>query len=138
MKVSTKGRYGLRAMVELAVREDGDPVSLREIASDQQISYKYLEQLVPPLKSEGLLESFQGSEGGYSLAEEPENITVLEIIQALEGALAPAECIDDPDLCNRHEDCVTRELWTDVDRAVKDSLKSRTLKELADKKTGKA
>ena len=137
MNISTKGRYGLRAMIELALRYEEGPLSLREIADSQQISYKYLEQLVPSLKAEGLIESYQGSKGGYSLKKAPDEISALEVVKALDGSLAPVECVEDPKLCDRYSFCATQELWNEINESLRKLLRSKTLKQLAKKKKDK-
>lgn len=133
MQISTKGRYGLRAMVELALNYGNGPLSLREIAENQDISRKYLEQIVPHLKTSGFIRSVRGAGGGYALKKDPGEITSLEIIRALEGSLVPVDCVDLPKICDRSNSCVTRELLAGVGNSIKEYLGSRTLEELARK-----
>ncbi len=133
MQISTKSRYGLRAMVELALSYGDGPVSLREISENQEISDKYLEQIVPHLKTEGFLRSVRGAGGGYELTKPPEEITILHILQTLEGPLALVDCVDSPKICDRKEVCVTRELWVGIQKSMEEFLESRTLDELARK-----
>jgi len=133
MQISTKSRYGLRAMVELALNSGEDPLSLREIAENQEISRKYLEQIVPHLKTAGLIRSVRGAGGGYRLTRDPEEITSLEILRSLEGPLVPVDCVDSPNICDRSNTCATRELWAGVGDSIKEYLGSRTLDELARK-----
>ena len=112
MKISTKGRYALRLMLDLAVHGgDGLPVSLKDVSRRQQLSDKYLEQIVTPLSKAGLVRSMRGAGGGYLLTRRPEEYTVGEILRPLEGDLAPVECATDADFCERCGECVTVELW---------------------------
>lgn len=131
MKISTRSRYGLRAMVELALNYGGGPLSLREIEESQGISQKYLEQIVPHLKTAGFLRSVQGSAGGYILTSYPEEVTVLEILQALEGRITLVDCVDQPNICDRKSGCATRELWVEIAELTMEYLRSKTLAELA-------
>ena len=133
LRLSTKGRYGTRAMLELALSEGNKSVLLREIAESQGISLKYLEQIIPSLKSAGLVNSSRGASGGYSLAKPPEEITVKEIVEALEGPLKLVDCIGDPGLCQEAGQCVTRDLWDEVSASISKLLESRTLAGLAQK-----
>jgi len=137
IRLSTKGRYGTRAMLELALNEGGGPVLLREIAGKQGISVKYLEQITPALKSAGLVNSNRGANGGYYLARPSEEITVKEIIEALEGPIKFVDCVDGPDICKKIDLCVTRDLWDEVSRKISVLLESKTLKDLAEKHRSK-
>ena len=98
MKLSTRGRYGVRAMLELAMQAGNGPVPLRDLASKQEISAKYLEQLLIPLKGAGLVKSVRGARGGYMLATSPEKVNLYDIVRSLEGPLAPVECVQDPQI----------------------------------------
>lgn len=113
MKISTRGRYGLRAMVDLALHYDEGYIPLRNIANRQEISDGYLEQLFAMLKKEGLVKSARGAQGGYKLADRPENINVGDILRALEGSLAPVDCVAQtaPKNCLRYDECVTKLIW---------------------------
>ena len=133
MQISTKSRYGLRAMVELALNYGDGPVSLGEIAERQDISLKYLEQIVPHLKTAGFIRSVRGASGGYSLRKDPKEITSLEILQAVEGPLAPVDCVDSPNICERSDLCATRDLWAGMAESIREYLESRTLNQLARK-----
>ena len=117
MKISTKGRYALRMMVDLAQHEQNGPVSLRDIARRQQLSDKYLEQIVTPLARAGLVRSVRGAGGGYLLTRKPEEYSVGDILRPVEGDLAPVECATDEGFCEHSCDCVTVELWQDIHRA---------------------
>ncbi len=133
MKLSTRTRYGIRAIIELAQHEGKKPLQLKIIAQRQDISVKYLEQLITVLKSAGFVRSIRGSKGGYILAKPAEQIKLSEIFKCLEGPVTTAECIEDKDYCDRAADCVARELWLQVEQAIENVLESMTLKDLADK-----
>lgn len=132
MKFSTKGRYGLRAMLEMAVNRGQGPVALHAIARNQGISERYLEQLFIPLKRAGLVKSIRGSQGGYVLKRDPKDITVGDIIRILEGPISPVECVneEDPEKCSREARCVTRKIWTEVRESINGILDSYTLADL--------
>lgn len=133
MKLSTRGRYGLRAMIDMAQNQDSGPIVARTIAERQGISERYLEQLMVPLKRAGLVKSIRGSQGGYILGGDPEKITAGDIIRVLEGPIAPVECVaeTDPESCRRQEHCITRVLWTQVRNAIALVLDSYSLADLA-------
>ncbi len=113
MKLSAKGEYGVRAMVMLALCYDDGPVPLREIAEKENISYQFLEQIFLPLRRAGLIDSVRGPKGGYALARAPGEIKVGDIIRALEGPIAPVDCVSEgkSDRCGRTEACLTRGIW---------------------------
>ncbi|ADL42178.1 transcriptional regulator, BadM/Rrf2 family [Caldicellulosiruptor obsidiansis OB47] len=133
-RLSTKGRYGVRAMFDLALHYDEGLVSLKSIAERQEISEHYLEQLIAALKKAGLVKSIRGAQGGYMLSREPSKITIGEILRALEGSLSPSECIDDIEKvdCPRAEFCVTRKVWEKVKEAIENVVDSVTLQNLVD------
>ena len=134
MKISTKGRYALRLMLDLAVHsEKGQPVSLRDVARRQQISDKYLEQIVTPLAKAGLVRSVRGAGGGYLLNRAPADYTVGEILRPLEGDLAPVECATNSGYCERCNECVTVELWQEIYRAVSSVVDHTTLADLVER-----
>ena len=130
MKISTKGRYALRLRVDIAQYGSSGPVSLRDAAQRQQLSEKYLEQIVTPLARAGLLRSVRGAGGGYLLTRRPEEYSVGDILRPLEGDLAPVECATDQNFCERCCDCVTVELWQDIHRAVSAVVDGTTLADL--------
>ena len=130
MKISTKGRYALRLMVDLALSGQGQPISLKAVAQRQQLSDKYLEQIVTPLSRAGLVRSVRGAGGGYLLTRRPEEYTVGEILRPLEGDLAPVECATDAQFCERSGQCVTVELWQQIHRAVSEVVDRTTLADL--------
>lgn len=132
MKLSTRTRYGVRLMIDLAMRFGEGPVYLREIASKEDISEKYLSQIILPLKSSGLVISHRGVKGGYELALEPSQVTMLTVVQALEGKHEILACIGPQDSCARATQCVARGLWSSVQSAMDDTLEAVTLGELVE------
>ena len=137
MKLSTKGRYATRALLDLALHHDEEPVLLRDIARRQQIPLRYLEHLVTPLIAGGVIWSTRGPKGGISLARPPQEIRLDKIIQLLEGSLAPVECVDNPGICTRSELCVTRDIWSQMKKVMDGVLKSTTLQDLAERQKSK-
>ena len=137
MRFSTKTRYGLRAMIDLAIHYKGKPILIREIAERQKISGKYLEQIMLSLKKAGLVESISGAKGGYLLTKNPSEIKALHIVEVLEGSLSPVPCVDHGGICERENNCTGRELWLKVKKSVKDVLNSVSLKDLAENKPKK-
>jgi Rrf2 family transcriptional regulator, cysteine metabolism repressor len=130
MKLSTRGQYGTRAMLELALLYGQGPILLKDIASRQDIPASYLENLMGVLRMAGLISTVRGMHGGYYLARPPYDINLNQVVIALEGSVAPVECVDDPEYCSRAESCVTRDVWGDVKLAVEGVLKSITLEDL--------
>ena len=130
MKLSTRSRYGTRMMLDLAQHYDQGPVQIGDIAKRQDISVKYLEQLIIPLKKAKYVKSVRGPKGGHMLAKHPEEITVGEIVELLEGGISLSHCIEDPDICDRSETCLTRGIWETATRAMYDELGSVTLSEM--------
>jgi Rrf2 family protein len=133
MKLSTRGRYGVRIMLELALHFGEGPVLLKDIAERQGISEKYLWQLINPLKSMGLIKSIRGARGGYVLAREPAEINLREILRILEGSLCLVDCVDDPAACDRSESCITREIWSETSKNISQSLESMTLGKMVER-----
>ncbi|MBM3958011.1 MAG: Rrf2 family transcriptional regulator [Gemmatimonadetes bacterium] len=131
MKLSTKGRYGTRAMLDLALNRDGGPVSSKDIAERQDLSRGYLEQLLLRLASRGLVRPVRGRGGGFVLSKEPSQITLAEIVEALEGPIDVVECAEGPAVCDRASYCVTREVWAGVSDAITRHLSGITLAEMA-------
>jgi Rrf2 family transcriptional regulator, cysteine metabolism repressor len=133
MKLSTRGRYGLRAMIDMAQTDNKGPIATRTIAERQGISERYLEQLMVPLKRAGLVKSVRGSQGGYMLTSDPESITAGDIIRVLEGPIAPVDCVSEtnPESCQREDYCVTRILWAQVRDSITAVLDAYTLADLA-------
>ncbi|WP_010250165.1 RrF2 family transcriptional regulator [Acetivibrio cellulolyticus] len=137
MKLSTKGRYGVKSMLDLALHNGEGPVALKSIAERQDISENYLEQLFATLRKAGHVKSVRGSQGGYILANSPENITIGAILRALEGSLAPVECVveDDPIKCTKSDQCVTRIIWEKIRDKVNEVVDSITLYDLIEEYT---
>lgn len=131
MKISTRTRYGVRAMADLAMHYKGKPILVREIAKRQEVSDKYLEHIMLALKKAGLVVSMSGAKGGYLLMKDPADVTILDIVQVLEGSLAPVPCIDHKDICARSSSCKVMCLWSQVKEAINKVLGSVTLKDLA-------
>lgn len=131
MQLSTKVRYAARAMIELALNYKEEPIQLNDIACKQNISVKYLEQIMGPLRARGYVRTQKGSRGGYHLAVKPENITLYDIVESIEGSLAPVACVDNDESCERSNLCVTRSVWTRVKNAVIKELQAKTLADLA-------
>ena len=137
MKLSTKGRYGARVMLDLALHFGEGPILLKDIAKRQQISERYLEQLILSLKAAGLVESTRGARGGFTLAKPPSQIRLSEIIQTMEGSIAPVTCVDDPKACSRADVCVTRDIWSEMGKAMSGVLESTTLEDLVQRQREK-
>ena len=133
MKLSTKGRYGTRALLELALHQGEGPVLLKDIAQRQQISLQYLEHLIAPLIAGGIILSTRGAKGGVLLARPPGQIRLSEVIQLLEGSTAPAECVNNPEACDRSQFCVTRDVWGELKRVMDGVLESTTLQNLVER-----
>lgn len=137
MKISTKGRYSVTALYELALHYGKGPVSLKSVAQSQGLSENYLEQLMVPLRRAGLVKSIRGAQGGYVLADEPRNITIGAIITTVEGPIAVVDCLladatAENQLCARASDCVTRGIWEQVCDSISNVLNSITLQTLLD------
>lgn len=134
MKLSTKGRYGLKAMFELALHYGQGPIPLKIIAESQNLSEHYLEQLVAVLRKNGLVKSVRGAQGGYMLNKLPNEITVGNIIRALEGDIAPADCVieNEETSCEREKYCVTKTIWIKIRDSINDVIDSITLQDMVD------
>jgi len=137
MKLSTKARYGVRAMLSLALDYGRGPIPLKEVAEQQEISEKYLEHLMGSLRSAGLVRSVRGTHGGYLLAKSPSQIRLDEVVRVLEGSIAPVECVDDASLCGRVGLCVTRDVWGELKEAMESVLASTTLQDLVERQKEK-
>ncbi len=133
MKLSTRTRYGMRAVLELA-RNDGDrPMQLRNIAKHQEISLKYLEQLIAMLKTAGFVRSIRGSKGGYLLAKPADQIRLSEVFECLEGSVTTVECVVTASVCDRAADCVVRQVWVEVQESIHKVLNSLTMQDLVNR-----
>lgn len=131
MKISTKGRYALRMMIDLAQNKGEKPVSIKEIAERQHISDKYMEQIISVLNKAGYVKSVRGPQGGYMLVKNPESYTVGMILRLIEGSLAPVECLEfEENTCPRREGCITLKVWEKIDKAVSDVVDNITLEDL--------
>jgi len=134
MKISTRGRYGTRMMLDLAAHHDQGPTPLREVAKRQDLSVKYLEQLIIPLKAAGYIRSVRGARGGYTLARKPDKISVGQIMKVLEGGLSLVDCVEDPKVCEREKNCPTRDIWLRMSERLLEELSSLTLRDVLDGK----
>lgn len=137
MRMSTKGRYGLRVMVELAGHYGRGPLAVDTIAGSQEISGKYIHVLVTNLRSAGLVRTVRGPSGGYELTKSPSSITALEVVSALEGASSPVECVSSAAHCQRAEICAARDVWCDVAAAIDRVLSDLTLEQLLERQHAK-
>jgi len=130
MKLSTRGRYGLRALLDLAVHQGEGMVLLKDIARRQEVSLPYLEHLITPLIAGGLVKSTRGARGGVLLLKPPAEVKLTEVVQLLEGSIAPVDCVNDPRVCSRSASCVTRDIWMQIKDAMIQVLDSTTLQDL--------
>lgn len=133
MKISTKGRYALRLMIDLAQNYTGNPIRLKDVAERQGMSEKYLEQIISILNKAGYVKSTRGAQGGYSLKKKPEEYTVGMVLRLTEGSLAPVDCVEDgADACEKASDCLTIKLWRKMNDAVNSVVDNTTLQDLLD------
>ncbi|MEE9912715.1 MAG: Rrf2 family transcriptional regulator [Deltaproteobacteria bacterium] len=130
MKLSTRSRYGMRMMTDLADHYGEDPVFLKDAAKREDISEKYLSLIVIPLRGAGLIQSIRGARGGYRLTRKPEEITVRDVWQALEGEICLVDCVKDAKRCSRVSTCPTRDIWGMLGQKISETLKSITLADL--------
>jgi Rrf2 family protein len=137
MKISTKIRYGARAMLELASHYGEGPLELREIAKKENISLKYLEQVINPLRAAGLVKSIRGSKGGYSLAKPPSEICLYDVVEILEGPLNLVECLHDSKVCQKISSCVTRDIWKEISESISKIFYSVSLEDMVHRKREK-
>lgn len=134
MRISTRGRYALRMMLDLALHNSGEYITLKDISARQEVSVKYLEQIVSVLSKAGMLKSVRGPSGGYKLTKSPEQYTVGDILCVTEGSLAPVACLDSPQNdCPRAETCATLGFWQELYDAVRGVVDKTTLADLADR-----
>jgi Rrf2 family protein len=134
VKISTRCRYGARALIEIAAEYGREPVKRKDIAGRQDISDSYLENILISLKSAGIINTLRGANGGYSLAMEPSKISLYDIVKALDGMQSPIECLKDTSKCERADECLTKDVWFKVKQAEEGVLKGVTLQDLLDKK----
>ncbi|MEL7562408.1 Rrf2 family transcriptional regulator [Dehalogenimonas sp. 4OHTPN] len=137
MKLSTRARYGTRAMLDLAQHYGDDVIPLKDIARRQQISLPYLEHLVGPLVDARLIQSVRGARGGLKLAKSPESIRLSEVVCLLEGPIEPVDCVHSPEKCDRARFCAARDIWDDVGKAMTSVLEQTTLADLVAKQQAK-
>jgi Rrf2 family transcriptional regulator, cysteine metabolism repressor len=130
MKLTTKTRYGTRAMLDLSLHYNEGPISIKDIAQRQDLSQKYLERLLVALQAAGLVRAVRGAKGGYQLSRPPEQITLREIYFVLEGAAGFVDCTAHPQICNRSDMCITHEVWSEMYSACIRILESTTLSDL--------
>jgi Rrf2 family protein len=133
MKLSTRTRYAIRAILQLADNFGNGPLQTRVIAKDQDISVKYLEQLMSAMKSAGLVKSQRGAKGGYVLSNPPNQIKLSDVFDVFEGSVVTVECVANENYCTRAADCIARRAWCEVQQAVKNVLQSITLQDALDK-----
>jgi len=131
MKLSTKGRYGIKAMVDMAIHYGVEPISIKSISERQNISEYYLEQLFAPLRKANIIKSVRGAQGGYVLNREPKDITTAEIMEVLEGPVEISDCLDE-NTCSNIDCCATRGLWARIKESIDSVLESTTLQDLVD------
>jgi len=132
IRISTKGRYGTRFMLELAINYGKNPMLLKDIARNQEISEGYLQHIVDALKGGGLIFSSRVGHGGYTLSRRPEQITLRDILSILEGSINLVECIDNAEVCNRSDDCISRVIWAEIGNKLSTSLQEVTLQRMVD------
>jgi Rrf2 family protein len=133
MKISTKGRYAMRLMLDLALQENGEPVRLKDVAARQEISLKYLEQIISILQKSGFVKSIRGPQGGYQLTREPQDYCVGAILRLIEGDLSPVSCLENGvNQCPRQDICVTVRLWRELDQAISGVLDKYLLSDLVE------
>ncbi len=130
MKLSTRSRYAVRAILDLSVHYKGEPVQIKDIAKREKLSIRYLENIFTQLKAAGIINSEKGRGGGFYLAKKPEKITMLDIVQSVEGNLSIVDCVDSPSKCKKASICVSREVWEKISVGVKEILKNITLNDL--------
>jgi Rrf2 family protein len=135
MKISTKGRYALRMMLDLAEHQNDGYIALKDIAERQEISKKYLEQIIPMLNKSDILQANRGFQGGYRLAKSPDKYTVGAVLRITEGGLSPVACLDnDPVGCSRSSECAMLPVWKGLNRVICEYLDSITLQDILDRK----
>lgn len=132
MKISTKSRYGTRAVLEIALNGNGDKLTRKQISQNQAIPSSYLVNILISLKSNGIIRTTRGPNGGYELAVEPENISIFQLVEILEGHFEVAPCLEDESNCNRSSICITRGIWVKLQKAQEEILKNITIKGLVE------
>jgi len=133
MKISSRGRYILRAMIELGLNYGKGPISLKYIAINQNISEKYLLQLMSVMRRIGLVRLVKGTGGGYMIIKEPNKISLAQILYPIEGNMALIDCINDPDFCIHSDNCLSRPVWVELSQLIRNYLESTTLEDIINK-----
>jgi len=137
MRLSTKGRYGTRLLLDLALHQEREPVLLKDISRRQQVPVAYLKHLVAPLVGAGIIRSARGAKGGLLLVKPPEQVKLIDVIQILEGPVVPVECLSDPTVCELYECCAIRDVWTELQKTVEGVLDATTLRDLMERQREK-
>ena len=137
MRLSTKGRYGSRALLDLALHRSEEPVPLKDIARRQEISLPYLEHLIAPLVAGGIVKSNRGVRGGISVLKHPQDIKLIDVIVLLEGSIGLVDCVNNPKACPRTDLCVTHDIWDEVEKAIEGVLESTTLQDMVERQRQK-
>ena len=132
MKISTRGRYGLRILLDLALHDNGSPRMIRDIAGSQRISEKYISRLIIDLRRAGMVKSIRGSRGGYRIARYPKNLTVLDVIEVMEGPVSLIDCVT-TECCDRQRGCAVRSIWCDMNNQIRSALAAVTLQDVIDR-----
>lgn len=130
MKISTRGRYGVRILLDLARHEDGTPRLIREISAAEQISAKYISRLIIDLRRAGIVSSVRGARGGFLLAKKPAELTLLEIVETMEGPLSVVECVRTPETCERHGGCASHAAWEILNAEIRAAMSRITLQKI--------
>ncbi|MBU0468269.1 MAG: Rrf2 family transcriptional regulator [Candidatus Omnitrophica bacterium] len=133
MKLSTRGRYGTRLVLDLSIHYGRGPILLKDIAKRTEITEKYLWQLIAPLKNAGLINSTRGASGGYELAKNPKQISLKDVIYVLEGSMCLVDCVDNACCCSRSETCVSRDIWMDISEKITQTLESNNFADMVEK-----
>jgi len=138
MKISTKGRYGVRILLDLALHQGGTPRHIHEIAASQQISEKYISRLIIQLRRAKMIRSIRGAGGGYRIARDPADVTLLDIIEVMEGPLAIVDCVRSPGTCGRSGDCPSHRIWDQLNDEIRQAMARITLRDIIDNCSGRA
>lgn len=132
MKISTRGRYGLRILLDLVLFDSEKPRLIRDIAQSQKISEKYISRLIIDLRRAGMVRSIRGAKGGFKISKNPEEITLLDVIEVMEGPLSVVSCVATPEKCEKSNLCCARDIWTTINADVRDCLRKFTLQDVVD------
>ncbi len=130
MKISTKGRYGLRILFDLALHQDEPPRLIRDIAESQHISEKYISRLIIALRRAHMVRSIRGAKGGFQLAMKPEKLTLLDIVEVMEGPISIVDCIFNPKKCGRNDQCAARAIWNTLNSEIREAMRKITLADI--------